>query len=85
VACIPHVGNDRYVSPTLAEIAPSDEHWEGMPKLITYTHRMMASLDSAELMPDADEETMNQQFQHRRWYTPLPSLHASPTLNTVQR
>jgi len=47
----------------------------GLPKLVTYTHRMMSSLDASELMPDAHEETMNRHFQNRRWYTPLPSLH----------
>ncbi|KAF2692234.1 hypothetical protein K458DRAFT_426014 [Lentithecium fluviatile CBS 122367] len=46
-----------------------------LPKLVTYTHQMMASLDSAELMPDAHEETMNRHFANMRWYTPLPSLH----------
>ncbi|KAF2179124.1 putative AMP-binding enzyme [Zopfia rhizophila CBS 207.26] len=47
----------------------------GLPKLVTYTHQMMASLDAAELMPDAHEETMNRHFEKKRWYTPLPSLH----------
>lgn len=47
----------------------------GLPKLITYSHQMMASLDAAELMPDAHEENMNRHFEHKRWYTPLPSLH----------
>ncbi|KAF2463873.1 putative AMP-binding enzyme [Lindgomyces ingoldianus] len=47
----------------------------GLPKLVTYTHQMMASLDAAELMPDGNEETMNRHFEKKRWYTPLPSLH----------
>ncbi|KAF2202541.1 putative AMP-binding enzyme [Delitschia confertaspora ATCC 74209] len=47
----------------------------GLPKLITYTHDMMTSLDVAELMPDAHEETMSRHFEKSRWYTPLPSLH----------
>ncbi|KAF2017909.1 AMP-binding enzyme [Aaosphaeria arxii CBS 175.79] len=47
----------------------------GLPKLVTYSHKMMASLDAAELMPDASDETMNNHFRNRRWYTPLPSLH----------
>ena len=48
-----------------------------MPKLVTYTHLMMSSLDAAELMPDAHTETMNHHFSHKRVYTPLPSLHVS--------
>lgn len=51
----------------------------GLPKLITYSHRMMSSLDASELMPDAHGETMNRHLQNRRWYTPLPSLHVSLT------
>lgn len=38
---------------------------------------MMTSFDAAELMPDADQETMNDHFRNSRWYTPLPSLHVS--------
>lgn len=38
---------------------------------------MMASFDAAELMPDADQETMSDHFRNSRWYTPLPSLHVS--------
>ncbi|KAF1973116.1 putative AMP-binding enzyme [Bimuria novae-zelandiae CBS 107.79] len=47
----------------------------GMPKLVTYSQKMMASLDAAKSMPDAHEETMSDHFSRRRWYTPLPSLH----------
>ncbi|KAF1956867.1 putative AMP-binding enzyme [Byssothecium circinans] len=47
----------------------------GLPKLITYTHGMMASFHNARSMPDADAETMLDHFANRRWYTPLPSLH----------
>ncbi|PVI01653.1 putative AMP-binding enzyme [Periconia macrospinosa] len=47
----------------------------GLPKLITYTHVMMASFNEAALMPDAKDETMLDHFANRRWYTPLPSLH----------
>ncbi|MCJ1388063.1 hypothetical protein MMC18_000907 [Xylographa bjoerkii] len=47
----------------------------GLPKPIVYTNLMMTSFDAAELMPDADEETMNDQFRNSRCYTPLPTLH----------
>ena len=36
---------------------------------------MMSSLDAAELMPDAGEETNNSQWAGKRWYTPIPNLH----------
>ncbi|MCJ1383912.1 hypothetical protein MMC17_007026 [Xylographa soralifera] len=47
----------------------------GFPKPITFINQMMTSLDAAETMPDADEETMNDHFRNQRWYTPLPTLH----------
>ncbi|KAF2705779.1 putative AMP-binding enzyme [Pleomassaria siparia CBS 279.74] len=47
----------------------------GLPKLITYTHGMMAALHDAKGMPDAEDKSMLNHFANRRWYTPLPSLH----------
>lgn len=52
---------------------------EGLPKPIVYTNWMMTSFDAAELMPDADRETMNDHFRDSRFYTALPSLHVSIT------
>ncbi|KAI9035183.1 putative AMP-binding enzyme [Aspergillus affinis] len=46
----------------------------GNPKPITYTHRMMAGVDTAASLPDI-EQTHIHQYARRRWYTPLPSLH----------
>lgn len=37
----------------------------------------MTSFDAAELMPDADQETMNDLFRDTRCYAPLPHLHVS--------
>ena len=39
---------------------------------------MMTSFDAAELMPDADQETMNDHFRNARFYSPLPHLHVCP-------
>ncbi|KAF2760795.1 AMP-binding enzyme [Pseudovirgaria hyperparasitica] len=48
----------------------------GVPRLVTYTHEMMTSLDAAELMDDAKGAAVsNQHYRDRRWYTPLPALH----------
>lgn len=55
----------------------------GLPKLITYTHGMMASLEAEKLMPDSSDETMTDHFAQRRWYTPLPSLHVSSTVSNL--
>jgi hypothetical protein len=38
---------------------------------------MMTAFDAAELMPDADEETMNEQFRNKRFYVSMPTLHVS--------
>ncbi|KAJ9193335.1 hypothetical protein DTO164E3_1939 [Paecilomyces variotii] len=46
----------------------------GHPKPITYTHRMMATPDTAQTLPDIEESHLHQ-YAQRRWYTPLPSLH----------
>lgn len=72
MANFPHLRNDWYVLYLLLLVVLTRV---GLPKLVTYSHQMMSSLDAAELMPDAHEETMNRHFEHRRWYTPLPSLH----------
>jgi len=61
----------------MAYMITNDSNQLGIPKLVTYTHRMMSSLDAAELMPDADHETINRHIENKRWYTPLPSLHVS--------
>ena len=47
----------------------------GLPKPIVYTNLMMTSFDAAELMPDADSETMNDLFRDQRFYVSLPMLH----------
>ncbi|KAK2734199.1 putative NRPS-like protein biosynthetic cluster [Myotisia sp. PD_48] len=46
----------------------------GHPKPITYSHRMMAGVDTAASLPNI-QETHIHQYAQRRWYTPLPSLH----------
>lgn len=38
---------------------------------------MMTSLDAAETMSDADQETQSDHFANSRLYTPLPTLHVS--------
>ncbi|KAI4162629.1 MAG: hypothetical protein LQ342_003675 [Letrouitia transgressa] len=48
-----------------------------LPKPVVYTNLMMTSFDAAELMPDADQETMNDLFRDTRCYAPLPHLHVS--------
>ena len=37
----------------------------------------MTSFDAAELMPDANKETMNDHFRNKRFYVSLPNLHVS--------
>ncbi|KAL8788738.1 MAG: hypothetical protein Q9213_001552 [Squamulea squamosa] len=44
---------------------------------------MMTSFDAAELISDADQETMNDHFRNARYYSPLPHLHWTTFLNTV--
>lgn len=81
----------EFLDSTPAKLVPFTKTWEeakddpwlvfhtsgttGLPKLVTYTHRMMATLNLAESMPDASRENMKSYFENKRWYTPLPSLH----------
>ena len=50
----------------------------GFPKLVTYTHRMMAKPDAAATL-DGIWETHINHYASTRCYTPLPALHVSPT------
>ena len=52
-----------------------DSLGQGLLTPVVYTNWMMTSFDAAELMPDTDQETVNDQFRNSRCYTPLPSLH----------
>ncbi|RDL36935.1 uncharacterized protein BP5553_04368 [Venustampulla echinocandica] len=56
----------------------------GLPRPITYTNLMMTSLDIAQTMPDANEETTNTHFSNDRWYTPMPTLHFIGMTVTLQ-
>ncbi|KAI9879106.1 MAG: hypothetical protein M1830_009559 [Pleopsidium flavum] len=47
----------------------------GLPRPIEYTNWMMTLFDAAELMPDTDQETMNDHFQNSRCHVALPHLH----------
>jgi hypothetical protein len=38
---------------------------------------MMTSFDAADLMPDKQKESMNDQFRNKRFYVSLPTLHVS--------
>ena len=51
-----------------------------MPKPIVYTNLMMASFDAAELMPDANKETINEQLRNKRFYVSMAMLHVSWSL-----
>ncbi|CAI6333958.1 unnamed protein product [Periconia digitata] len=56
----------------------------GLPKLVPYTHQMLAALDTAKFMPDANEDNILTHFANRRWYTPLPTLHVVGMLLSLQ-
>lgn len=45
---------------------------------------MMATFDAAELMPDADQETMNDHFREACFYTAAPMSHVSEMLTAKQ-
>lgn len=51
----------------------------GLPKPIIYTNLMMTSLDATMIMPEATQELQTHHYIDERWYSPLPSLHVSPS------
>ncbi|KAE8144949.1 AMP-binding enzyme [Aspergillus avenaceus] len=51
----------------------------GHPKAITYTHSMLATIDTAASLPDLEYWHIHQ-YAQRRWYTAFPSLHCLGTI-----
>lgn len=82
MAGFPHIRHYWYVILTiLAILYISHSCFLGNPKPITFTQRMMAAPD--RLVVEGADPSIADQFAHRRWYTPLPSLHVSDTYHSI--
>lgn len=45
---------------------------------------MMTMFDAAELMPDADQETMNDHFRDACFYTSIPMSHVCEVPSAIR-
>ncbi|KAI9711158.1 MAG: hypothetical protein M1828_001944 [Chrysothrix sp. TS-e1954] len=56
----------------------------GLPKVIPYTHEMMASVDAARLLEDTKDSTMFDEFRGGRWFSSVPMSHCASLVVALQ-